>query len=197
MLNSTPDTKSSVIINAAFQTFMAYGFKRATMDDIARAAGMSRPALYLVYKNKQDIFRACIIKMTEDLTRRLDDLLNAPGTTEERAWRIFDAGIIEPHRLIGATQHGAELFALKSDIATDLFSNWMKVIEGAFARVLAEDQARGLVDLSASGLEPQEIAAVIVDATEGIKLRMTSMEALPQQLGALTKLIIGPLVIAK
>ena len=38
------------------KVFLAYGFARTTMDDIARAADMSRPALYLLFKNKTDIY---------------------------------------------------------------------------------------------------------------------------------------------
>ena len=197
MPNLDTDSKSSTIISAALQTFLNYGFRRATMSDIAQAAGMSRPALYLVYKNKQDIFRACLVAMTDDLSRKLQELLDKPGRTEERAWRIFEVGIIEPHRMIGMTPHGQELFDLKSEFAGDLFSNWMKVVENAFVRVFDEDLASGQIDLSANDLTPSEIAGLIVSATEGIKLRMTSIEALSQQLGALTKLVIRPLVVAK
>ena len=37
---------------------LAYGYSRTTMDDIARAAEMSRPALYLLFRNKAEIYRA-------------------------------------------------------------------------------------------------------------------------------------------
>ena len=40
------------------KVFLAYGYSRVTMDDIARAAEVSRPALYLLFRNKADIYRA-------------------------------------------------------------------------------------------------------------------------------------------
>ncbi|TIN71546.1 MAG: helix-turn-helix transcriptional regulator, partial [Mesorhizobium sp.] len=52
------DPKRVRILDGAMKVFLAYGFSRTTMDDIARAADMSRPALYLLFKNKTDIFRA-------------------------------------------------------------------------------------------------------------------------------------------
>jgi AcrR family transcriptional regulator len=36
--------------------FLRYGYKRVTMSDIAEAAGMSRAALYVGFKSKEDVF---------------------------------------------------------------------------------------------------------------------------------------------
>ena len=55
---SPEDARRMRILDGAKQAFLAYGFQRATMDDIARAAEISRPALYLMFKNKSDIYRA-------------------------------------------------------------------------------------------------------------------------------------------
>ncbi|MEO1613491.1 MAG: helix-turn-helix domain-containing protein, partial [Pseudomonadota bacterium] len=46
------------ILESAVGVFGRYGFKRCSMEDIAEAAGMSRPALYQHFKNKTEIFRA-------------------------------------------------------------------------------------------------------------------------------------------
>src|SRR6266508_6020399 len=45
------------ILDAAFTLFGRYGFKRTSMEDIASEAGLSRTALYLQFRNKEDIFR--------------------------------------------------------------------------------------------------------------------------------------------
>ena len=52
------DPKRARILERAMKVFLAYGFARTTMDDIARAAEVSRPALYLLFRNKTDIYRA-------------------------------------------------------------------------------------------------------------------------------------------
>ena len=39
------DPKRARILDGAMKVFLAYGFSRTTMDDIARAADISRPAL--------------------------------------------------------------------------------------------------------------------------------------------------------
>src|SRR5215207_421219 len=46
--------------DASLNVFQRYGFARTTMADIAEAAGMSRPALYLLFPNKEEIFAAAV-----------------------------------------------------------------------------------------------------------------------------------------
>jgi AcrR family transcriptional regulator len=43
------DDKRTRILAAARSVFLRYGFKRVNMNDIADAAGVSRPALYLLF----------------------------------------------------------------------------------------------------------------------------------------------------
>ena len=56
-----PD-RQDAILDAAFHAFATYGYRRTAMDDIARGAGMSRTALYLHYRNKEDIFRSLALR---------------------------------------------------------------------------------------------------------------------------------------
>lgn len=194
---ATRDPKSAAIIDAAFQTFFQYGVKRATMDDIARAAGMSRPALYLVYKNKNDIFRACILSMTDDLRAKLAAVTGASGAAEDRILAIIRTGIVEPHEFIGASPNAEELFALKSDVAADLFRGWMRLIEEAIEAVLLQEAEAGRLDLARSGTDAASIAAMVTDAAEGFKLRPTSTQVLAERLETFVRMLIGPLTGAR
>lgn len=190
------DPKAAAILEAAFQTFFQYGVKRATMDDIARAAGMSRPALYLVYRNKTDIFRACVIAMTEDMREKLAVIASSTGPAEARIMQVARIGIVEPHEFIGASAHAEELFAVKSDIAADLFRDWMSLIEETIAKILEQEASAGRVTLDVAGVSAAEIAAMITDGAEGFKLRMTSAEDLARRLEVFVRLMIGPLAAA-
>jgi len=44
------------IIEAAQQVFTEYGYKKATMDDVAAKMNITRSALYYYYKNKDELF---------------------------------------------------------------------------------------------------------------------------------------------
>lgn len=47
-------------LDAALEMFMRYGFKRATMGDIAQAAGLSRQSLYARFANKDEVYAAVL-----------------------------------------------------------------------------------------------------------------------------------------
>ncbi len=47
-----------VTVQDATDLFLRYGHARTTMGDVAGEAGISRPALYLVFPRNEDIFTA-------------------------------------------------------------------------------------------------------------------------------------------
>ena len=63
MADGSHDPKRDIILDAAKEVFLRYGFSRTTMDDIARGAEISRPALYLHFRNKGDIYRALAMRL--------------------------------------------------------------------------------------------------------------------------------------
>jgi AcrR family transcriptional regulator len=68
------DEKTTRAVQGAADTFLRYGYARTTMGDIARAAGMSRPALYLLFPGKEHLFAAATMFMAD---RRLEETRQA------------------------------------------------------------------------------------------------------------------------
>ena len=69
--------KTDVILDAALDVFSAHGFKGATIDQIAEAAGMSKPNLLYYFKSKEAIFQTLIHRLLETWLaplRELDDI---------------------------------------------------------------------------------------------------------------------------
>ena len=52
--------KTEAILEAALEVFSAYGFRGATVDRIARAAGLSKPNLLYYFNSKEAIYRAVL-----------------------------------------------------------------------------------------------------------------------------------------
>src|SRR3954470_17250970 len=72
------------VLAVALEVFGRYGFRKASMDDIARAADISRQGLYLHFANKDALFRAAI---SHELDTALDDAarrLHEPGADLRR-----------------------------------------------------------------------------------------------------------------
>lgn len=48
------------MLDAAVTGFARHGYRAASMDDIAEAAGVSKPLVYQYLRSKEDLFTACI-----------------------------------------------------------------------------------------------------------------------------------------
>ena len=105
------------LLEAALTLFSRHGFKRASMADIAREAGVARATLYLRFADKRAVFEALAASVVDDALAgaeaawRDDALLaeNLEATILGKDLRFF--------RLLRATPHGAELFDLDADLA--------------------------------------------------------------------------------
>lgn len=49
-----------IIIEKAAEVFNRYGYKKTTMDDIAKEVGKGKSSIYYYFKSKEDIFKAVI-----------------------------------------------------------------------------------------------------------------------------------------
>src|SRR5882757_90614 len=52
------DPKRRLVLSAALGVFGRYGFQKTSMEAVAKAAGISRPGLYLLFPNKEQLYRA-------------------------------------------------------------------------------------------------------------------------------------------
>ncbi|MCP5108591.1 MAG: TetR/AcrR family transcriptional regulator [bacterium] len=59
--------RRKAILKAAKQVFFSKGVEQATMDEVAKAAELSKGTLYLYYKNKTDLLHAIIARALDKL----------------------------------------------------------------------------------------------------------------------------------
>ncbi|MCF3641175.1 TetR/AcrR family transcriptional regulator [Rhizobium sp. TRM95111] len=186
---SDGDPRRAAILEAAFTVFTTYGFRRSNMGDIAAAAGLSRPALYQHFRNKEDIFRAYVVIMKAATVATIVRAFAAQGPFTEKLGAALSGAFLEPHRLIRNSPHGEELIGVNKEIAADLFASWMAEVEAAFRDAFAREAAAGALDLSRSRLDPQRLARLVVDAMEGIKTRRASLEDAERSVADLVALV--------
>jgi TetR/AcrR family transcriptional regulator len=68
--------KREAILEAALDVFSTHGFRGSTIDQIATAAGMSKPNLLYYFRRKEDIFTTLIQRLLDTWLaplRELDD----------------------------------------------------------------------------------------------------------------------------
>ncbi len=62
MSQQTPTTDSDPILLAAEECFAQFGIAKTTMEDVARAANLSRATVYRRYSDRESLIMACVLR---------------------------------------------------------------------------------------------------------------------------------------
>ncbi len=180
------DPKAVTILSAAWNAFAAQGYRNTSMDDIARRAGMSRPALYLHYKNKEDIYRSLARIYCVDAARDVEKALAGDGSVRDVLANAFAAQGGALIKAMLSSPHGLELLDSGTTRAADIIAAGEARLRAIYAAWLEEQSQAGTIRLS--GPAP-EVAATITAALKGIKAEAPEYSAYAARVSQLATLI--------
>lgn len=163
------DQKTTHILDAALPVFVRFGFRKATMADIARAAGISRASLYLSFNSKEDLFRAGSARAHRQTMAEVEVALKGQGSVFDRieaAIATFQRGLIAP---FGGSAEARELFEVNMALAADITLETRERLLDLLSLALHEAAAKGEIDLGAVEAQPASLAGIILAAMSGIK----------------------------
>lgn len=186
------DAKRARILESALKVVLAYGYSRTTMDDLAREAGISRPALYLLFRNKADIYRAVCSDLLNVSLIRAREALASGATLCEKLEGAIEQGMLCLMDQIAQSPHGAELVDMKTSLAMDIVARWREEFAQLLSAAICEEAARIGADLKARGLSARAMADMLLDGLEGMKARTTE----PQERRAAAKGLVRVIVLA-
>ena len=73
------------MLDAAIGVFARFGYRKTSMEDVARAAGISRQGLYLSFANKEELFRRAVEhSLSTQLACAIAELSRAENDLETR-----------------------------------------------------------------------------------------------------------------
>lgn len=163
------DPKVTAILYAAFDAFCLYGFRRTSMEDIAKGAGMSRAALYLHFKNKEDIFRSMVAAYYAQAAGAAQAALDSTGSPAEQLRAAFEAQTDEGYRRMLESPHGEELMDTKHATAGTAAAEGQAALAQVYAAWLDREAAAGRVDLDPFGGDAAQAAKTMLAAVYGLK----------------------------
>lgn len=155
--------KRKIVVAAAREVFLRHGFARTTMGELAQAAGMSRPALYLVFPNKEQIFAATFAAAME---RRL-------GGVRAQTWpdwplhkkllHVLQATVADSYDAIRANPMARDLLSIDPQLPG---------VAESVASVLAYlvELLRDPVERSSLQTTPEELARMLLSSLQGFEL---------------------------
>ncbi len=162
--------KRQAILGAALARFAHYGFRRTAIEDIAQEAGMSRAAVYLHFKNKEQIFRELACQLHEKALTAAQHAIRVDGDVATRIRGVLEAKLATFFAVVHGTAHARELLDENSRICGDLSAEfgrrYLKLLKGAIEAAVAH----GELAPQRLGLTAQAAAELIVDCAKGVEV---------------------------
>ena len=152
------------ILDAADRLLVRYGYRKMTVDDLAKEAGIGKGTVYLSFDSKADVALACIDRMVERLLQRLAAIAASSGPPGPR----LEAMLVERvmHRFDYARPHSASLDELFASLRRPLLER---------RRGYFRAEARALASLIDEGVRLGRFAA---DSAAAARAFVTATNAL-------------------
>lgn len=143
---------------ASVGVFLRYGYARTTMGDLAKAAGMSRPAFYLIFPSKEEAFSAVVHHMNSEVLSEIRNELVRYDSVEQKLLFACERWGAGGYDLLERYPDARDMF--------DLAFKPVREIYEKFQALLAEVLATSNLRLDAT---PQELARILAFAIRGFK----------------------------
>lgn len=79
---SQDDLLRSQILQTAQQLYQRHGIRKVTMDDLAKAVGKTRSALYYYFKNRDELLEAVLLSLVQDVRTELENIMSLENDLE-------------------------------------------------------------------------------------------------------------------
>lgn len=171
--------KADPVLDAAAATFARLGYRRTSMDAVARAAGCSRQLLYLRYGSKDRLFQATV---SHALASQLADASVALKTRGSQAARLAGALVawLGPHAIASA-QDAGELTQVTRQLAATVALE----LEDEFIAMLA-----AAIDSEKNSARARAQARLLLYASHEAKRRSASVQQMQGQVRASVRALL-------
>ena len=157
------------LLKTALSVFSAKGYAAATLDDVAKAAKVTRGAIYWHFKSKADLYNTLIQELSARGTTVVQQALAEGGTLIEILRRIFvrQCALIEDDKEARAVM---ELALFKTGLDSELQAGRKKQIDEGNALITGiagAMQAGVLQGLLRNDMDPADMARAFIAFENG------------------------------
>lgn len=185
-----PDERRLALLDAAVTTFIRFGFRKTSMSEVARAAGISRQGLYLHFATKEQLFRAAAEHALDaSLTEALSWLRDDSQSLEARLGGALSAWV---GRYVGGlAEDFADLHAVTERLVGPLFAEREACFVAELTKLV---RSSGLgAAYRPAGLSAKKLAGALYDTARGLKHACASRRELNRRLSAIVRAWCLPL----
>ena len=156
--------KRNLILNAAYTQFSQYGYRKTSMEDIAKGLGISRASLYSYFNNKDEIFCNVSQMLHDRALAEAGEWLQGQHSKEDLLSRLTAALLARHgpfHDAVVTSAHGAELFDEYGRLCRDIVFDSHTQFQHMLATMLKSADRLGEIDLKEAKLSVSDAAELL------------------------------------
>lgn len=164
-----PSDKTDIreqIVDAASSLFSRYGFKKATMDEIANTMGKGKSSIYYYFSSKEEIYEAVIEREAEFLRREVVKAISQADNPKDKL-RNYVLSRMKTFRRVSNFYD-----AIRTEVVShlDFIDRIRKKYDREEIRLLQDILEEGLKNNTFREFDPELTAIAIVTALKGLEI---------------------------
>jgi AcrR family transcriptional regulator len=157
------------MLDAAVATFARRGYRAASMDEIAEAAGVSKPLVYLYLNSKDELFTTCIRREADALTAAIQAAVEPGVPADRQLWSgllgFFEHTAAHPD---GWTLLHTQARTVGEPFAAEVAAMRAEIVEFVTALIAAAARDADCADAVLARREVAALAHALVGAAESL-----------------------------
>jgi AcrR family transcriptional regulator len=169
------------ILQAAWRLVLRQGLRAATMEGLAREAGIAKGTLYAQFPDKEAVLGAVIDDLLVEFEAAFAEGMGGAGSAAERIGAALAGKYCLMLRAVEGSPHADEILGTHHDFAAR-FATLDRTIETGVVAALAK---AGVAD-------PAFLARLVIGAADGVARRLTDAAAAERAIGLLCRRLSAP-----
>lgn len=177
-----------MVVAAARSQFFKYGYRKVAMQDIAKAASISRPALYLLFRKKEDVFSAVVLDLARELSDEAKKAMSEATTPSEKLKSVLYVWAIRDFDIYCESSEARELHDASQEFTPDALKRSTSMLKADLIAALRQVPANMLP----KSLSNKRVANLLASSLPGFKRVCKSSSELNRMVDDMLTLTLRP-----
>lgn len=182
--------KRSNLLYVATLLFSRYGFRKTSIDQIAKEAGIAKPTLYAYFESKDALFNAVCQFVGEQMLAEAQAAADLPQSLEIRVSGVLAAKFTRTFELVDSSPHAQELIQVQERAAQQSIAEADARFIALLTELITSATESGELNLSALGVAAPALAARLMQLGHGASFRASNAEEHRANLAELVRLML-------
>ena len=160
-----PQSTREAILEATDRLLARYGYKKMTIDDLAKEVGIGKGSVYLHFESKEEIALSHVDRIVERVKGRLQSIAESKASPENRIRKMLIERVLM--RFDSVQHYSQSMNELLAQVRSRLRERRKRYFEEEariFAKVLADGKVAGTFKVK----DPAEMGRTLLDATNAL-----------------------------